>query len=219
MEGIDGSGVTTQARLLQQKLEDTLPLVKEDIAAKNGPHTHLTKEPTDGPAGGQIRVALSERLELDPETLALFFATDRRDHVEQEIRPMLNDGYIVITDRYYLSSYAYQLDGVEGDLSWLQEINKKCITPDLTILLDVDFETSDRRRKKDRLRKELFENKETLERVRNNYIEISEKLNKEGENIQVVNADDSQEDVADEVFDHVADLLQEKDYIQMAGES
>jgi dTMP kinase len=219
IEGIDGAGVTTQAELLQRKLEDDiLPFIKDDAEYGNGPHTHLTKEPTDGPAGGQIRVALSERLDLDTETLALFFATDRRDHVEQEIKPMLDNGYIVIVDRYYLSSYAYQLDGVDGDLDWLRQINSKSISPDLTILLDVDVDTSQTRREQSRLTKELTEDRETLETVRENYIEVAEELQAEGENIKIVDGDgDAEREVFQTYRDHVYKLLQEKDYVTVGN--
>jgi dTMP kinase len=214
IEGIDGAGVTTQAELLQRKLEDDiLPFIKDDVEYGNGPHTHLTKEPTDGPAGGQIRVALSERLELDTETLALFFATDRRDHVEREIEPMLEDGYIVIADRYYLSSYAYQLDGVGGDLEWLRAINSKSISPDLTVLLDVEVDTSKRRRDQSRLTEELTEDRETLETVRENYLDIADTLQSEGENIRIVDGDgDAEREVFQSYRDYVYDLLQEKNY-------
>jgi dTMP kinase len=219
IEGIDGAGVTTQAELLQRKLEDDiLPFIKDDAEYGNGPHTHLTKEPTDGPAGGQIRVALSERLDLDTETLALFFATDRRDHVEQEIKPMLDNGYIVIVDRYYLSSYAYQLDGVDGDLDWLRQINSKSISPDLTILLDVDVDTSQTRREQSRLTKELTEDRETLESVRENYIEVAEELQTEGENIKIVDGDgDAEREVFQSYRDHMYKLLQEKDYVTVGN--
>jgi dTMP kinase len=214
IEGIDGAGVTTQAELLQRKLEDdVLPFINDDVEYGNGPHTHLTKEPTDGPAGGQIRVALSERLELDTETLALFFATDRRDHVEQVIRPMLEDGYIVIADRYYLSSYAYQLDGVGGDLEWLREINSKSISPDLTVLLDVEVDTSKTRRDQSRLTEELTEDRETLETVRENYLDIADALQSEGENIRIVDGEgDAEREVFQSYRDYVYDLLQEKNY-------
>lgn len=219
IEGIDGAGVTTQAELLQRKLEDDiLPFIKEDAEYGNGPHTHLTKEPTDGPAGGQIRVALSERLDLDTETLALFFATDRRDHVEQEIKPMLDNDYIVIVDRYHLSSYAYQLDGVDGDLDWLRQINSKSISPDLTILLDVDVDTSQTRREQSRLTKELTEDRETLESVRENYIEVAEELQTKGENIKIVDGDgDAEREVFQSYRDHVYKLLQEKDYVTVGN--
>lgn len=210
VEGIDGAGVTTQAEALQSKLEGYLRADEDNISPADGPLTHLTKEPTDGPAGGQIRLALSERLELDPQALALFFATDRKDHVETEIKPLLEDGYIVIADRYYLSSYAFQLEAVDGDLEWLRQINSKAITPDLTVVVDVKAETSRRRRERDRLTEELFENDETLQRVRANYLEIAEELESEGEPIEVVDGDGTQEEVFDRIWNAVTPILEAK---------
>lgn len=206
VEGIDGAGVTTQSENLKRRLEDHLRSATDDEA--DGPHTHLTKEPTDGPAGGQIRMALAERLELDPETLALFFATDRRDHAETEIRPLLAEGYVVVVDRYHLSSYAYQLDGVGGDLAWLREINAKSPDPDLTLVLDVPVETS-RRRRADRLAEELFEDSETLTAVRENYVDIAERLQADGETVAIVSAEGGEEEVLDRLWEHVTDLLEE----------
>lgn len=212
VEGIDGAGVTTQAETLRSELESTLRAADGSLSPSDGPLTHLTKEPTDGPAGGQIRLALSERLELDPEALALFFATDRKDHVETEIKPLLDDGYIVIADRYYLSSFAFQLDAADGDLEWLRQINSKAITPDLTVLIDVEAETSRRRRERDRLTEELFENDETLQRVRSNYLDIAEQLKAEGEPIEIVDGDGSQEAVFDRIMDVVTPILEAKGY-------
>lgn len=206
VEGIDGAGVTTQSENLKQRLEAHLRSATDDET--DGPHTHHTKEPTDGPAGGQIRMALAERLELDPETLALFFATDRRDHAETEISPLLEEGYVVVVDRYHLSSYAYQIDGVGGDLAWLREINAKSPDPDLTLVLDVPVETS-RRRRADRLAEELFEDSETLATVRENYVEIAERLRDDGETVAIVPAEGDEEEVLDRLWEHVTDLLDE----------
>ena len=166
-EGIDGSGLTTQAEKAQQKIENGAnPKLLQQSLDENESHertTYLTKEPTDGPAGGPLRLALDERLELDPESFALLFATDRKDHTEQIIKPMLNDGKIVLADRYYLSSLAYQWsDGV--DFEWVKSINSKCITPDLTILLDVKASEAKRRIEKGRLNTQLYENEERLAR-------------------------------------------------------
>ena len=219
IEGIDGAGVTTQAERLQEKLETYLRREVDSVSASSGPLTHLTKEPTDGPAGGQIRLALSERLELDPQALALFFATDRKDHVETVIKPLLEDGYIVIADRYYLSSYAFQLDAVDGDLEWLRQINSKAITPDLTVLLDVDAATSRKRREQDRLTEELFENEETLQTVRENYVEIADRLGAEGEPIEIVDGAGDQTAVFDRVWERVSHLLSERAYLDTVGES
>ncbi len=97
LEGVDGAGKTTQARSLAATL------------ARFGCRVLLTQEPSFGPAGRRLRDYLvGERRHLKPvEELALFQA-DRREHVEKTIRPALEQGWVVITDRYYYSSAAYQ---------------------------------------------------------------------------------------------------------------
>ncbi len=97
LEGIDGSGKSTQAELLAASLK------------KDGRQVVLTREPTNGPAGQKLQNYLrGPSRHLTPtEELELFMA-DRREHVAEIIRPSLNRGKIVITDRYYYSSVAYQ---------------------------------------------------------------------------------------------------------------
>jgi dTMP kinase len=97
LEGIDGSGKTTQAGLLAGALK------------QRGFTVVLTREPTSGPAGQRLRRYLSgpARHLSPPEELALFIR-DRRDHVARVIRPALAAGHVVVTDRYYYSSVAYQ---------------------------------------------------------------------------------------------------------------
>src|SRR5712692_10005996 len=99
-EGLDGSGQTTQAQLLTKWFLE-----------KRNQLAYYTKEPTDGPIGALLKLALNNRLvcargskkpgPLDEVTMALFFAADRSDHLNSEIVPKLEDGIHVITDRYY----------------------------------------------------------------------------------------------------------------------
>lgn len=207
-EGIDGSGLTTQAERAKENLEkraywDSVGESKEERT------TFLTKEPTDGPAGGPLRLALKGRLDVDPETLALFFATDRRDHSTQEIRPMIDDGKIVIADRYYLSSLAYQwADGVDFD--WLKTINSKCETPDLTILLDVSAKVAKDRMERDRWHVELYEEEEKLTTIREKYKEAADDLREDGEDIRIVNAEASKDVVERRVMSEIFDKIEEK---------
>jgi dTMP kinase len=126
LEGIDGAGTTTQAALLQQSL------------AKAAIATELTNEPSDGPIGAVLRQAINRRIKLSPEALALAFAADRIDHLTNKqsgIEKSLGEGKWVVSDRYVLSSYAYQShQGV--DLEWLIEINSAARKPDVTIFVD-----------------------------------------------------------------------------------
>jgi dTMP kinase len=97
LEGVDGAGKTTQARLLAEALE------------KRGDQVVLTREPSDGPTGKKILEYLMGpvRSLTAAQELALFMA-DRREHVNAVIRPALEHGMVVISDRYYYSSAAYQ---------------------------------------------------------------------------------------------------------------
>lgn len=171
-EGLDGAGLTTQAGLLKDSLE------------KQGYAVFMTKEPTDGPIGGQIRLALSKRLDIRPTALALAFAADRMDHLDIEIIPKFENGVIVISDRYYLSSYAYQ--SLRSDLRWLMQINAKCLRPSLTILLDTPALVCKKRMERMRWHVELYEEIEKLEVVRKKFLSIANELKKHGERIETI---------------------------------
>jgi len=171
-EGIDGAGLTTQSSLLKDWFEN------------QGFATFLTKEPTDGPIGSQIRLVLSKRLRMGSTALALAFAADRMDHLDTDIVSKINNGVIVISDRYYLSSYAYQ--SLDLELGWLANVNSKCLKPHLTILLDVPALICKKRMERMRWHVELYEQTEKLERVRENFLSIAEQMRKNGENIEVV---------------------------------
>lgn len=154
-EGLDGSGQSTQAGLLK------------DFLIKKGFKVVLTKEPTlDSEAGKKIRKILDKKEEVTAEHLQEFFAQDRKEHLEKVIIPALKKGKIVISDRYFFSSFAYgKASGV--DLEWLIKINEKFLLPDITFLLKVSPEICLERIEKRNKGKErtLFEEKEKLEKV------------------------------------------------------
>lgn len=172
-EGIDGSGLSTQAALLHRYLEETLRVP-----------AYLTKEPTDGPAGAQVRLRLRGRLAIDAATLALLFAADRLDHLATEVIPRLEGGVQVISDRYYLSSLAYQT--LDLDLDWLRAINRLCRQPDLTIFLDVPVDVCMARLRRQRWRLELYETAEKLRQVRENYLTLVAEQERAGQQIAVI---------------------------------
>ncbi len=129
LEGIDGSGTSTQTRLLARRLRD------------GGYRVLETCEPSRGPIGRMIRERLSTRSEpIEPATLALLFAADRLEHVAREIEPALAEGVIVISDRYVLSSLVYQ--SLECDAAWVAEINRHARWPDLCVLVSLPFEAA-----------------------------------------------------------------------------
>jgi len=149
-EGIDGSGKTTQAKLLAKRLNGT-----------------YTCEPTNGEIGELIRKILSGK-KCEKETLALLFAADRIEHVKK-IEEKVKEGH-VICDRYVYSSLVYQsTQGIEE--SYILEINKHAKRPDVVILLDVDLEIAMKRM--EHRSKEVFEKREFLKKIREKYLELA----------------------------------------------
>lgn len=138
LEGIDGSGTTTQAERLLAYLR------------KRGRQAHATREPSTGPVGKLIREVLLGGHQIEPgigmtgDTMALLFAADRRDHLQREIEPQLKASVDVISDRYVWSSYAYQAE--EAALPWVRELARNIRQPDLTLLIDLPIEEAARRR-------------------------------------------------------------------------
>jgi len=150
-EGVDGSGKSTHARLLADWLRG------------RGKGVFLTMEPTEGRIGQLIRDVLSGKIKVDPKTLALLFCADRVEHVNQ-IREALDKGDIVISDRYYHSTVAYQAaQGV--DRKWLLELNSFAPEPDIVVFLDLDPAAGEKRARSG----EIFERKEFLAKVRAEY--------------------------------------------------
>jgi dTMP kinase len=138
LEGIDGSGTTTQ---LDKAVSHLLRLGHPAVA---------TREPSGGPVGRLLREALLGRLNLedgtrmDGRTMALLFAADRIDHLQREVEPQLAAGTAVVSDRYVLSSLAYQAE--EAEREWVASLARGIAQPDLTILLDLPIEVAAQRR-------------------------------------------------------------------------
>ena len=133
LEGIDGSGTTTQAARLATSLREA------------GQAVVSTREPSDGPIGMVLRQALTRRLVgLSDRMLALLFAADRLDHLASVVEPALAEGKVVVSDRYVLSSLAYQ--GMRLPLRWVEALNAAARPADLTLYLEVDPRTAARRR-------------------------------------------------------------------------
>ena len=131
LEGIDGSGTTTQLALLAAHLR------------AQGHRVTQTAEPSSGPIGQRCREALSTQPPLDDGVLALLFAADRLDHVARCIKPALSAGGVVLCDRYLMSSLAYQ--GLSLPQPWLCAINERSLRPDATVLLEVPVDVAQQR--------------------------------------------------------------------------
>jgi dTMP kinase len=128
LEGIDGSGTTLQTRALAEWL------------GRRGHTVVETREPSRGAIGTLVRAQLAVGAALGPDALALLFAADRLDHVAREVAPALAAGTVVLSDRYLLSSLAYQ--SLDCDEDWVRRINARAVRPDLTLVLDVPAEVA-----------------------------------------------------------------------------
>ena len=196
-EGIDGSGKSTQVKLLADTLE------------KEGHKVHVTCEPTSSPMGVLIRNAFNRKMEADHRVIAGLFIADRLEHLLNKtngILKMLAEGYTVITDRYYLSSYAYQ--GVHMPLDWVIQANSlsaDLLRPDLNIFIDIPPDISMQRLNKGRTSLELYETLENLNNVRKCYFEAFDLL-KSKEKIFITEGNRVPELIATDIWDEISGL-------------
>jgi len=207
VEGLDGAGTTTQCRRLVDRLRD------------EGRSVLATREPSDGPVGSLVRQMLSERVVVPEhgegvrpvrrDVLALLFAADRLDHVDAEIAPALDRGRVVVSDRYYHSSFAYQSDTGEADAldtDWVRTLNERALQPDLTIFLRAPAEVC-----LDRLsvreRRDRYESTEELEKLEERYEQVFAELSDEGHHIVEIDATRPVDMIHETIYQSVGDLL------------
>ncbi|MCX7974922.1 MAG: dTMP kinase [Candidatus Aminicenantes bacterium] len=192
IEGIDGSGKTTQARFLARKLK------------KLGLSVITLREPTRSRWGRKIRAMARSKISLDPQEELELFLRDREDNVKRHILPALNQKKIVILDRYYFSTMAYQ--GARGiDPLYIRKINEAFAPkPDAVFILHLSASEGlsriSHRRKKDI----LFEQERYLEKV----AEIFQSL--KGRNFYHLDATQSKPQIGELIFNRVIALLKKK---------
>lgn len=180
IEGLDGSGGTTQVARLAQWLRDA------------GHAVHTTREPSTGPVGRFIRRALDPQqaeAALGEAVLPYLFAADRRDHLDREILPALAGGAWVITDRYALSSLAYQSLAI--GLPAVARLNADFRPPDLTILLDLSAQACMARIEARGGTRERFEQTETLSAIAEAYDRAAAHVQAAGHALVRIDASDS----------------------------
>jgi dTMP kinase len=203
LEGLDGAGTTTQAQRLAAWLRE------------RGRSVHVTAEPSAGPAGALVRQVLTRRIAgapgavpFDAGALALLFAADRLDHLAVEIAPRLADGWDVVSDRFTLSSLAYQ--GLTcGGADWVEAINARAAAPDATLFLEVSPRTAIRRRFAASASgaREIFEVPAFQRKVARAYQDGIERLRALGQRVEVVDGERSVEEVTAALAERVAPLL------------
>ncbi|HDZ26851.1 MAG TPA: dTMP kinase [Candidatus Aminicenantes bacterium] len=180
-EGIDGSGKSTQAKILLERLQE------EDFDAV------YFREPSKGKWGRKIKKKALHPDSLSPEEELDLFQKDRRENVEQNLKPALKKKKIVILDRYYYSNIAYQ--GAKGiDEKLIRRMNEEfAVEPDLVFIFDIDpkkgLERIENRKKKDK----LFEREDYLVKVREIFRSFK------GEKFVHIDALKSEEEISKEI--------------------
>ena len=186
-EGLDGSGSSTQSKLLAERLE------------KSGHPVLKTKEPTkDTHIGKMIKEILQYKWKVSPRTLQLLFTADRSEHLRVKIEPALKNGQVVVTDRYFFSTLAY--GAMDVSMSWLKTLCKYFRIPDITFLFRLDPQTCIKRIAGRGSEYELFEQEEKLEKIWKNY----EKVAEDYENFYIIDATKTIEEISDEIWEVVS---------------
>lgn len=203
-EGIDGSGKSTQARLLADELR------------RRGRDVVQTREPGGTPLGADLRrIVLHTEAALDPLAELLLYAADRAQHVRAVVRPALDAGQIVLSDRYADATLAFQGAGRALPIETVEQVIRLAtggLKPDLTLVFDLDVETAlarlAARREQDGARRGDRIDGETEafhRRVRDAYREIARR---EPERVRLIDADRPAEEMHAEVLRLVLSLLE-----------
>lgn len=189
LEGIDGSGKTTQAKRLVEHLD------------KKGQKAIYTKEPTDGPIGQLIREILKGEIKVSKASFQYLFSADRANH-EEKIVQQLKDGVYVVCDRYFWSSVAYGiLDTHEERDYYLTALSilsfyNRFLAPDITFYLKVSVEEALRRLSAMHKTKEIYEKREKLKKIVAGYNFLLQKFPRE---FMVVNGEQLITKVTEEI--------------------
>lgn len=200
LEGIDGSGKTTQAHELEKRLK------------KKGDNTFFTKNPTDGEIGQFIRQILTGKKEFSPVSFQYLFVADRASQ-QEEIVKKLKQGKLIISDRYFWSSVAYgAVDrGIDfgskkgngevllsafGILSTYHQF----MVPDVTFYLKVSAKTAMKRLETERHVKDIYDRKEKLEKIAAGYDWLVKKF---PDKFTIIDGEKSVEEVTKQILRHI----------------
>lgn len=180
IEGLDGAGTTTQTARLVDHL---------------GAGTVRTNEPTDGPVGRIARQSLRGEPDAPPlDALPWLFAADRADHIHRLVRPSLEAGHHVVTDRYLPSSLAYQSLTLPLELIW--ELNRHFPVPDVLLFVEVDVQTALARIRARGEAAEIYDTEERLTTIHAAYARVMAFLGDQGWPVRVIDGTQSIDAVA-----------------------
>jgi len=187
LEGLDGCGTTTQTALLVKKLEE------------RGIDAFKTNEPTGGSIGQFIRLILQCKESVDPFTLALLFSADRNEHVygKNGIMEQTKAGKMVICDRYFLSSLAYQSLFIDYDT--VADLNRFYPLPEYLFYIDLSPEECQKRMETRGEEKELFERLELQKKIEANYKKSLSLLTGSEMKIVVIDGRASKQDIHNQI--------------------
>lgn len=198
IEGIDGSGKSTQAELLRKRM------------CENNIKCVLTNEPSGGEIGSLIREVLAGKSNVDPRVLAHLFAADRLDHLlnsQSDVNLEMSKNTFFIIDRYYLSSFAYQTDAFGLELlAALNAVALRFFKPLCHVFIDVSPKTALNRIRLRGSDRDLYENEQTLIKIRESYLEVFDRLSAE-ENIVVIDGSRDISCVSDDIWSRLKDFL------------
>ncbi len=196
MEGVESSGKSIQAKLLTDWLKE------------NGLNPLLTIEPGGTPFGKTIRELLLNGTNIDPITELFLYLSDRKEHIIKVILPAMKEGRIVVSDRYYDSTFAYQGGGRGIDKKWIESLMNyvvQSVIPDITFLIDISPEISLSRIKgKDRIEKEEMA---FHKRVREAYLKRAREF---PDRIRVINGARTIREIQDDIRNQLKERLVHK---------
>ena len=197
LEGIEGSGKSTNLSFIKQILDD------------NQINYIVTREPGGGPLGPNLReILLDKSTVISPTVEMLLMMADRKDHVDNVIKPNLKKGNWVISDRYLDSTIAYQGGGRQLDVNLITFLSTDLDlpTPDLTLLFDLPVnEALERAKERSELDRFESEPEDFHKRIRDSYLEQASK----NDRFKIVNSSKEIESVAEQVKNYVNKFLNE----------
>jgi len=187
LEGIDGCGKSTQSKFLMEKFEE------------NNEKTIILKEPTNGKYGKKLWEMLSGKREATTEQILDLFVMDRKEHVNDKINPALKKGKIVLMDRYYYSTMAYQA-AAGIDVNRIRKDNEFAPKPDIVLIFDLPVDLAMKRVIGHSVA-DVFEKEEYLEKVREAYLNL-----KDDPLVRIIDSTRTPEEIFEEVWELVSEV-------------